>query len=213
VRELKPHEEASLHQALWSDLRDVVEFATLSGQRRTEVIELEKARIDWNGPRASVTKKGGLEHTFPLSPRMVVLILAQPPVADCPFVFTYTCRRPSTGHSDPAKRRYKGQRYPFSKQGWMREWRKALKEAGIKDFRFHDLRHTSATRLLRATRGNLKAAQRLLGHTTIATTSRYAHVFEDDLREMMTDAESRNSPKQTLTAGTRNGRKQGQTDD
>ena len=171
------------------------------------MIELEKARIDWSGPRASVTKKGGLEHTFPLSPRMVALILAQPTVPDCPYVFTYTCRRPSTGHGDPAKRRYKGIRYPFSKQGWMREWRKALKAAGIKDFRFHDLRHTSATRLLRSSHGNLKAAQRLLGHTTIATTSRYAHVFEDDLREMMANAESRNSPKQRLTDRPKNGRK------
>lgn len=207
VRELKPQEEVALHEVLWGDLGDVVEFAMLSGARRTEVIELEKARIDWSGPRASVTKKGGAEHTFPLTSRMVVLILAQPPVADCPYVFTYTCRRPTTGHTDPAKRRYKGRRYPFSKQGWMRDWRKALKEAGISDFRFHDLRHTSATRLVRATNGNLKAAQKLLGHTNITTTARYAHVVEDDLRNAMADTESRNSPKRSLTNRAKNGRK------
>jgi hypothetical protein len=37
---------------------------------------------------------------------------------------------------------------------------------------------------------NLKAAQNLLGHSSIDQTARYAHVFNDDLREMMENAES-----------------------
>ena len=57
----------------------------------------------------------------------------------------------------------------------------ALTAAEIRDFRFHDLRHTFATRLLRQT-GNLKLVSRLLGHTQIETTMRYAHVIDADLR-------------------------------
>ena len=64
--------------------------------------------------------------------------------------------------------------------------RKALADAGIPDFRFHDLRHTFATRLLRKT-GNLKLVSRLLGHTTVETTTRYAHVLDGDLQSAMDD--------------------------
>jgi len=50
-----------------------------------------------------------------------------------------------------------------------RSFHTALKKAGIKDFRWHDLRHTSASHLL--TRGaSMKAVQEHLGHTTIAMT-------------------------------------------
>lgn len=51
----------------------------------------------------------------------------------------------------------------------------------VSDFRFHDTRHTAATRLVRAT-GNLKMAQHLLGHSSVTTTTRYAHVTHEDLR-------------------------------
>jgi site-specific recombinase XerD len=43
------------------------------------------------------------------------------------------------------------------------------------DFRFHDFRHDLGTKVLRAT-GNLKLVQRILNHSDIKTTTRYAHV-------------------------------------
>ncbi|MGA2463338.1 MAG: site-specific integrase [Thermodesulfobacteriota bacterium] len=58
----------------------------------------------------------------------------------------------------------------------------ALKKAGIKDFRWHDLRHTSASHLLM--RGaSMKAVQEHLGHTTIAMTQRYSHLSRDFQKE------------------------------
>lgn len=198
VRELSPDEEKRLFEHLPDSLKPVVEFAALSGQRRSSVIGLEWDKIDWDGCRATITQKGDKEHTFPLTPRMVELLREQPHVEGCDFVFTYVCERPSPARKD-RPRRYKGTRYPFSPQGWMRKWRKALTDAKIKNFKFHDLRHTRGTRVLRAT-GNLKVVQKLLGHTDIATTARYAHALEDDIRAAMVETESRNSTGKKLTA-------------
>ena len=46
--------------------------------------------------------------------------------------------------------------------------------------RFHDFRHDFGTKLLRAT-GNLKLVQRALNHANIKTTTRYAHVLDDQV--------------------------------
>jgi integrase len=63
-----------------------------------------------------------------------------------------------------------------------RSFHTALKRAGIKDFHWHDLRHTSASHLLM--RGaSMKAVKEHLGHTTIAMTERYSHLSKDFQRE------------------------------
>lgn len=203
VRELSAKEEQRLFDALPESLKPVVEFAILSGQRRSAVIGLRWDKIDWMNGEAEIVNKGGGVHRFPLSPVLVQLILEQPQLDDCPYVFTYVCERPAPKRPDRPQR-IKGQRYPFTVQGWKRKWQRALAEAGIENFRFHDLRHTSATRIMRAS-GNLKAAQKLLGHTDIRTTSRYAHVGMDDLRELMNVTESRNSTGKRLTNAPKTG--------
>jgi integrase len=48
------------------------------------------------------------------------------------------------------------------------------------EFRFHDLRHHVATKLARNTRNPL-IVQTILGHSSIATTQKYMHVWRDDL--------------------------------
>ncbi|MDE2010144.1 MAG: site-specific integrase, partial [Candidatus Omnitrophica bacterium] len=58
----------------------------------------------------------------------------------------------------------------------------ALKKAEIQDFKFHDLRHTFASSLVR--RGvDLYVVQKLLGHTTPKMTQRYAHLRAGQLKE------------------------------
>jgi integrase len=57
----------------------------------------------------------------------------------------------------------------------------ALDRAGIKDFRFHDLRHTAASHMVM--RGaHLKDVQEILGHADIKMTMRYAHLSPAHLR-------------------------------
>jgi integrase len=202
VRELRPAEQERLFNALPDNLKPLVEFAILSGQRKAEIVSLRWADVDLIGGRATVQVKGGDKHTFPLSPRMVAILKEQPVI--CPQVFTYVCLRPAPKRKDrPA--RVKGERYPFSKQGWNRQWLKALKDAGIEDYRFHDNRHTAATRNLRAT-GNLKAVSKLLGHSNTATTARYAHALEDDVRAMLSATESRIIPEPVAEALENQGR-------
>jgi hypothetical protein len=56
-----------------------------------------------------------------------------------------------------------------------------VKKAGLKNLRFHDLRHTFASRL--AMRGvPILDLSRLLGHKTLQMTMRYAHFTDHHLR-------------------------------
>jgi integrase len=189
IRELSAEEETRLFGHLDTDLAAVAEFALLSGQRRGAVITLLWSKVDLRKGWAEVLTKGNVWHKFPLTPRMVAIIANRPKVAA--QVFTYECERPSPPRGDRPLRQ-KGERYPFSEEGWKRRWSRALTAAGIEDFRFHDLRHTAGSRITRGS--NIKVAQKMLGHTRIETTSRYAHVHEEDIRNALIAAEPRNSP-------------------
>jgi hypothetical protein len=66
-----------------------------------------------------------------------------------------------------------------------RHWfEKAVVLADVPDFRWHDLRHTFASRLAMAGAG-IAAIQRALGHKSIAMTMRYAHLTEDFMQDVV----------------------------
>lgn len=62
-----------------------------------------------------------------------------------------------------------------------RSFRRAVRKAGIKDFRFHDLRHTAATRMADAG-ADAFTLMKILGHSDIRMTSRYTHATDVAVR-------------------------------
>jgi integrase len=63
-------------------------------------------------------------------------------------------------------------------------WAKALADAKIKDFRFHDLRHACASFLAQSGASLLSIAD-LLGHRQISVTRRYSHLASSDRQAMV----------------------------
>jgi integrase len=186
VRELSASEEGRLFAELREDFHPLVRFALMTGARLSNCIRLTWSEVDYDAMEVRFRQKGGTMHTVPMTHSMQVLLANERgnhPI----YVFTYLCAR-------TLYTRQKGKRYPFSMTGWRKVWKRTLENAQIVDFRFHDLRHTAATRMMRAT-GNLRLVQELLGHTDIHTTTRYAHVTKDDVRKAMEGMEARNIPE------------------
>ena len=57
---------------------------------------------------------------------------------------------------------------------FFRSWKTACDDAGISDLRFHDLRHTAATRMVQGG-ADLVTVRDILGHSNIKMTVKYAH--------------------------------------
>jgi integrase len=93
-------------------------------------------------------------------------------------------RKADASYKGDGEARVKGQRYPITYSGLTSQWKRIRKTAGVTDFRFHDFRHDLATKLLRAT-GNLKIVQKALSHADIKTTTRYAHVLDEEVATAM----------------------------
>jgi integrase len=55
----------------------------------------------------------------------------------------------------------------------LRRYRTALRSAGLRQLRFHDLRHTFGTRVIAA--ADIRRVQEWMGHADVQTTMRYLH--------------------------------------
>jgi integrase len=159
------------------------EFAGLHWQR----VDLEQGRIDivetWS-PDAGEIKaytKGKRRRSVPIPPWLTPILQAQldrqGPSVDCglPHAGTVRCR---SGLVVPAPL---GGAFDDKNFG-RRQWATAVKLAGIGHVRLHDLRHTYASWLVQAG-VSIQEVQRLLGHASITTTQKYAHLgrSQDDL--------------------------------
>jgi integrase len=65
-------------------------------------------------------------------------------------------------------------------------WQRVRARAGVKDVRIHDLRHTFASTAVASGQG-LPMIGKLLGHTQVQTTARYAHLAAERVK-MAADA-------------------------
>jgi len=73
---------------------------------------------------------------------------------------------------------------PLTHSVYGKLFREALAKAGIKDFRFHDLRHTAASYLAQ-NGATLLEIQQVLGHRTTAMVMRYAHLTESHVEAVV----------------------------
>jgi integrase len=133
-----------------------------------------------------VTGKGNKTRTIPMSQAIYDLLWRLKD--DHPIkVFTYVARR-TLKH----RKLIKGKRYPLTEAGLKTAVRRAVPDAGVENFRFHDMRHTAATRALR--KSNLRVVQKLLGHSDVTTTAKYAHAMDDDIRDALEAMSATSSP-------------------
>lgn len=189
VREASYAEETAAIAAMPEDYRAALRFAILTGCRRIEIVGLTWQMVDFFNREFRVIGKRDMARTIPMTEEVYDLLWSlknDHPTA----VFTYAAQR--RWHL-----RVVGERYPITYSGFTMAWRRHGKPV-LKDFRFHDTRHTAATRLVRAT-GNIKLAQKLLGHTSVKTTTRYAHVNHEDLREGLEATARAKNPTQIPT--------------
>ena len=107
-------------------LADVVRYALATGCRASEITGLEWERVDLARNNAWLNQtKNGTPRGVPLNVDAVQVLREQ--IGKHPrFCFTYMGE-------------------PIRWQLSNKVWRRALEQAGIKDFRFHDLRHTWAS--------------------------------------------------------------------
>lgn len=206
VREATREEESEISAALREDYLPAVVFAILTGCRRAEIIGLSWSRVDFFNHTLIVTGKGDRIRAIPMTAAVFDLLWTlkdHHPEA----VFTYEARRAKKA-SQTGGTRIRGHRYPLTAEGFKTAWRRAIDKTGVTDFRFHDTRHTAASRLVRAS-GNIKLAQIMLGHSDIATTTKYAHVTQNDLRHAMEAASTpaTGTPTQSTTQAAQAARK------
>ena len=186
VREASRSEEAKIMAKLGRGFEHAVRFAFINGCRRMEIVGLKKTDVDFFTRQFTVTGKGSRKRTIPMNDATYALLwdLKDDPTD---YVFTYVAAR-----TDARKKLVKGERYPITDAGLRTAMRRVTKAVGVDDFRFHDTRHTAATRVLR--KSNMKVVQELLGHADIATTARYAHAMKEDVRAALNAASPVKSP-------------------
>ena len=135
----------------------------LTGCRKGEILNLRWDQVDMAAGelRLPDTKTG--PRTISMAPEAVAVLSRIPRLTDNPFVIPGRIGgRAMRNLNDP--------------------WEIVCDRAGLEDMRIHDARHSYASRAL-ALGESLPMIGRLLGHTQVETTARYAHLAQDSVRD------------------------------
>ena len=178
VREMSLDEQYRFFNALDAEFHPFCMFALMTGARISSITNLRWEDVDFHNREMTFHLKGDDLMIFPINNELLALLSALPKSnveENRQYVFTRI-----DGHSM--------ERIPIVAGGGVfgTIFRKALKDAEIANFRFHDFRHTFATRMLRKTQ-NISLVSKLLGHKDISTTMRYAHVLTSDMADALED--------------------------
>ena len=170
-RFLSAEEFARLGHVLDDTLRDgsetrssvmAIRLLMLTGCRLSEIQKLRWEHVDLEAGelRLPDSKTGG--RAVPLAPSAVQLLESLPRDEDNPWVIAG--RKPGSHLTD-----------------LQHPWRRIRAQAELDDVRIHDLRHSFASRALALGEG-LPMIGKLLGHTQVQTTARYAHLARDTVK-------------------------------
>ena len=166
-RILSAEEQSRLLDSSIGYLRPIITTALNTGMRRGEILTLKWSDVDLDMNMITINQtntKSKKQRKIPVSSRMRSLLLElklQSGIQE--YVFT-----------DIQGRAIRTIRSAFQT---------ACRKAGLDGLRFHDLRHTAATRMVESG-ANIVAISKILGHSDIKTTMRYAHP-EDSLKEAL----------------------------
>jgi integrase len=176
TRYLSEDEIPRLLPASSPHLQNIVVCAMNTGMRRGEILSLRWDQIR-DGQIYLTDTKTDTPRQIPINDTLNELFknIRKQQRVGTKNVFTYSLK---------GKRRI-GQQFPYviNPEGSMinnlrSSFHAALRRSGIQDFKFHDLRHTFASHMIK--RGaSLKEIQELLGHKTMTMTLRYAHLSQE----------------------------------
>lgn len=140
-----------------------IKLLLLTGARRNEILQARWDRIDWVlGTLLVPVSKNGKPRFIKLN-APALRLLKTLPRSDNPFIF------PSPGTGRPSTSLH----FP---------WERIRQRAELEGLRLHDLRHSFASFLINDG-VSIYVVQKLLGHTQIKATQRYAHLTEHTLGE------------------------------
>ncbi len=168
VRYLRKDEEKALRaeiQRKYADREPELDLALYTGMRRGEQFTLKWEDVDLLAGILTVHGKSGRRH-------IVINSGAKKAIEELLANATARGSRPISSKYVCPNTKRDGQ---IDQRRWLET---ALKAAGVKNFRWHDLRHTFASRLVMAG-VDLRTVQELLGHKSILMTMRYAHLSPD----------------------------------
>lgn len=165
-RVLTEQEWGRLYNAAKPHLRPVLLTAYQLGQRFGEIVGLTWDRVDLKRgfiTLRSVDTKTKVSRQVPMTPdvRLTLQKIAKVRSLAIRHVFTYK--------GEPLQR-------------ISRSFKTALKDAGVSDFRFHDLRHCASTNLRRAG-VDTATAMKIVGHKSEKMWKRYNAIEERDLTQ------------------------------
>jgi excisionase family DNA binding protein len=156
-RILRIEEEEPLLAACPAHLRPLVVVALHTGMRRGEILNLRWTQVDLEKGLIRVENtKAGKNRLIPVNDALLAAFRALQ-AAERPSGLVFA--NPRTG-------------MPFTEV--KKSFKSACRAAGIRDLRFHDLRHTFATRLIEAG-ADIITVKELLGHFSVRVTQRYTH--------------------------------------
>lgn len=170
-RILSAAEAALLIKAAADGIRPVLIVALNTGMRRSEILSLKWKNV--NFPRAYIfieDSKSGRSRKVPMNAAVLSTIRAQ--LGDSEYVFY----NPETkDHVKDVKTAF----YAACRRA--KNDPKDEKDPGIVGLRFHDLRHTAASKMIEAG-VDLVTVSKILGHASIQMTMRYAHPTPENMR-------------------------------